>query len=502
VAAALSVVLRDHGWAVSSNARRLRASLSDLLGAEADEHRAAVDAIVLAVEEGIVADLHVAGREGLEDALPALSSRLADWGLAAGPAAWAVRTWAQHLPVSTVQPPATRPGASEPTTLPPIETAPGAGATSAPPVASSPTMLPSAVATGPARQAGKPRRRPSARALAVAGAVVVLMAGGVAAAVALGGDDTEKSSEAETEASEPRSDDLAPAAAEPGVVLAAPDVRVPALTTRAAMAGRTGGVRIARLGEVDSIGTGEDERTAPEGGSLVAFRLGAWSCDSSSCRDWKSLGLKVDIDGTRRALPDTAAADTFVVAVPGGTRSVDLVMRGDGRTQTISLLDGKPGRHNIAVLARDRRVDRVGARFRMSERTSTPFNYDGVERYSVPRDVTVSRAELTWFADGAHPSSPDRAFLKVRTHYTVPLGSYVGSEFAFEPREMVFIAGDGTRFEARDLDDGDGVNAVFEVPASLKGGRLVLGGRSYPAVSGSTTFTRTLSRRSVPLRFE
>jgi hypothetical protein len=143
----------------------------------------------------------------------------------------------------------------------------------------------------------------------------------------------------------------------------------------------------------------------------------------------------------------------------------------------------------------------VGARFTMTERTSTPFNYDGVDRVSVPRDVTVSRAELIWFDDDARPSSPRRAFLKVRSHYTIPIGSYAGTEYAFEAREMVFVAADGTTYEARDLDDGAGVDAVFEVPAGLKGGRLVLGGDSYPAASGSIQFTRTLSRKSVPLRF-
>jgi hypothetical protein len=510
VARALGEVLRDHGWDVAASARRLRGSLNDVLGAEADEHRAAVDAVVLAVEEGVVTDLLEAGRENVDDVLPDLTTRLAEWGLAPAPAAWAVRTWATHLPAATIKPPATVPPAPEPTALPPAVTPPDAGVTLAPPVpAKDATVLPPLEPSGPARPTPPARRRPSGRALAVAGAVLVLMVGGVATAVALtGGEEdrepgqgagaSETGASGETEEPEP---EPAPAPADPGLVLAAPGVEAPGVEKLLAMAGRTGGVRVARLGDVDTVVVDDVERSAPEGGRLVAFRLAKWACGSEKCRPWDELGLKVTVDGVRQALPAAASGNTFVVAVPADARDVDLVMRADGMTQTLSLLDAKPGRGNIAVLARSGRVDRVGARFTMTERTSTPFNYDGVDRVSVPRDVTVSRAELIWFDDDARPSSPRRAFLKVRSHYTIPIGSYAGTEYAFEAREMVFVAADGTTYEARDLDDGAGVDAVFEVPAGLKGGRLVLGGDSYPAASGSIQFTRTLSRKSVPLRF-
>lgn len=519
VARALGEVLRDHGWDVAASARRLRGSLNDVLGAEADEHRAAVDAVVLAVEEGIVPDLLEAGRENLDDVLPELTTRLAEWGLAPAPAAWAVRTWAAHLPAATIKPPATLPPAPEPTTLPPAAApeptvlppaaaAPEVGVTMAPPgPAKDATVLPPLDTPDPVRPARPARGRPSGRALAVAGAVLVLMAGGVATAVALTGDkedreqdrgaaDSANAATDETEGAEP-----APAPADPGLVLTAPGVEAPSVEKLLAMAGRTGGVRVVRLGDVDTVVADDVERSAPEGGRLVAFRLAKWACGSESCRPWEKLGLEVSVDGERQALPRAGSADTFVVTVAADARDVDLVMRADGLTQTLSLLDAKPGRGNIAVLARSGRMDRVGARFTMTERTSTPFNYDGVDRTSVPRDVTVTRAELTWFDGRARPSSPRKAFLKVRSHYTIPIGSYAGTEYAFEPREMVFVAADGTTYEARDLDDGDGVDAVFEVPAGLEGGRLVLGGDSYPAVSGSTQFTRTLTRKSIPLRF-
>lgn len=506
VAQALGAVLRDHGWDVAASPKRLRGSLNDVLVAEADEHRAAVDAIVLAVEEGIVSDLLRAGREGVEDALPGLTARLAEWGLAAAPAAWAVRTWAAHLPATTIQPPDTRPQAPEPTTLPPAATSPEPQLTLAPPgLAPGPTVLPPPAppTTTGERAAASPRRGPSGRALAVAGAVALLMAGGVAAAVAMnqGTVDPPPTGRSGDGASASSPPVTTAAPAEPGVVLAAPDVRVPVVDERLAMAGRSGGVRIARLGEVDNVGSGDDERSAPEGGRLLAFRLGTWSCGSTSCRTWDRLGLKVDIDGKGQPLPASGGVDTFVVAVPSDARDVDLVLRSDGLTQTLSLLDAEPGPHNIAVLARSSRVDRVGARFALTERTSIPFSYDGVERSTVLRNVTVSRAELTWFAGKDRPSSPRRAFLEVTTHYTVPYGSYAGQEYAFELREMSFVGDDGTTYRARDLDEGEGINAVFEVPAELTGGNLVLGGGSYDAQSAAGPYTRTLTRRSIRLRF-
>ena len=211
--------------------------------------------------------------------------------------------------------------------------------------------------------------------------------------------------------------------------------------------------------------------------------------------------MRHDVDGKRRALPASGGVDTFVVAVPADTDDVDLVLRSDALTQTLSLLDAEPGPDNIAVLARSSRVDQLDARFALTERTSIPFSYDGVERSTVLRNVTVSRAELTWFAGKARPSSPGRAFLKVRLHYTIPYGSYAGREYAFEPREMSFVGPDGTPYPARDLDEGEGIDAVFEVPADLKGGELVLGGESYAAQSEAGPFTRTLTRRSIRLRF-
>lgn len=514
-AAALTTVLRDHGWGVAANAKRLRGGLSDVLGAEADEHRGVIDALVLAVEEGAVDELRRAGRDGVAALGPGLVTRLCEWGLTGERATWALLTWADHLPeatlpppVLTAEPPGTRPEAIAPTTLPPVVTAPAPVA----PPAASPTAAPRAapVTIAPlspprrdgVRGGGGGRRSRRTAALVAVAAAVVLSAGGLAVAMNWPGDDPGSgpsaagtgSTDPSTSAEEP------PPPATVGAVIAAATTAVPAAEPGLAMAAAAGGVRVARLGEVETVGSGEDERSAPEGGRLLAFRLTDWPCERESCRSWSQLGLKLAVGGEQRRLPAAGGVDTFVVAVPAEVTDVDLVLRADKLSQSISLLTGEPGPENVEVLARSGRVDRIGERFTLTERTSEAFDYGSVVTDTVPRDVKVTRAELSFFTVHGRPSSPQRAFLKLRAEYTIPFGPSAGQPYAFDLREISFVARDGTRYAARDIDEGAGVNAVFEVPADLRGGTFRLGG-SYATSSNGLAFTRTVAERRIPVSF-
>ena len=266
------------------------------------------------------------------------------------------------------------------------------------------------------------------------------------------------------------------------------------------MAAAAGGVRISRLGEVETVGSGEDERSAPEGGRLVAFKLANWPCERDHCRPWSQLGLRIAVGGDERRLPTSGGSDSFVVAVPADVADVDLVMKADKLTQTLSLATGEPGADNVEVLARGGRVDRIRERFTLVERTSEAFDYGSVITDTVPRHVRVTRAELSFFTEHGRPASPRLAFLKVRAEYTIPFGPSAGQAYAFDPREIGFVARDGTRYEARDIDEGPGVNAVFEVPADLRGGTFRLGG-SYATSSNGLPFTRTVATRAIPISF-
>ena len=418
VTAALSAVLRDHGWAVAGDAKRLRAALSDVLGADADEHRGVLDSLVVAADEGVVDELREAGREGVESVLPGQVERLAGWGLAPDLAAWAVRAWAAQLPETTLapqptpavawpaeevsvtaEPPETWPRVVAPTTLPPASTTPSRVSPAADPVLASAdlTVIPESLGqtNGPAHE----RPRVSGRGAVVVAAVVgvVLVAGGVAAAVPWSGTAPEaRTPEASRSASAFSQAGASPTAPPPpadaGDLVVADGTRVPVAERRPAMAARTGGVRIAALGEVETVGIGEQERSAPDGGRLIAFRVVDWPCERGSCRSWSTLGLEVAVGTQAQRLPREGGADTFVVAVPAAARKVDLVMKVDGTTQSLSLLTGEAGRKNIAVLARSGRVDRIGERFTLTEQTSVAFDYGDTTTDTVPRNVTVSRA--------------------------------------------------------------------------------------------------------------
>ena len=273
---------------------------------------------------------------------------------------------------------------------------------------------------------------------------------------------------------------------------------------RFVMAARSGGVRLAGLDEVDEIRTAGTVKASPAGGRLIGFRLDDVACAVPPCTPWTDLGLRVAVGSDVRRLP--SGSGPFVVAVPAGVEDVDLMMRGDGYTQTLSLLDGTPGKGNIAVLARPARVAPVRSRFTVTERTSIPLAYVQATTSTVPRAVDVERAELKFFVNGLRPSSVDRAFLAVRLSYTIPYsvagGAGPGTPRAFLTDEVRFVAPEGKSYPARDLDPGPGISIGFEVPADLRRGTLRIGG-SYGLTAGDgvTPFTVEVSERSVPIRF-
>jgi peptide/nickel transport system substrate-binding protein len=112
VAEALRVVVRDHGWRVADRPERVRALLSDALGASAREHRAEVDALVVAAEEGVPALLLGVGPP--ESLVTEARRRLLDRGLAEPITTLSLLTWGEtlELPTSSIAP--DRPPTSEP----------------------------------------------------------------------------------------------------------------------------------------------------------------------------------------------------------------------------------------------------------------------------------------------------------------------------------------------------------------------------------------------------
>jgi hypothetical protein len=536
VVTALEGALRDHGWRVANDPTRLRAALSDLLGAEADVYRGAIDALVVSVEEAVASDLREQGRDGADRIRPGLVVRLQDWGMTADRASWVVDVWESLLPETTAAPPATtRPPPPPPpsaplvaTSLPPAPGRDGAGPaatalpprpgapappspTSLPPAAPDPTSLPprppraaaapTPVATpvGPDDAGGPaPARSRRARWLwGATGAAVVVTAGAWGAVAATGDDGQDPggsptaSSSAGTGSSSPSPDTAAePKVVPAGQVLATDAATPPRAAGRFAIAGRVGGVRLTRLGPIDQVGSGDTAQVAPPGSRLIGFTVATGPCQVRPCRDVARLGLEVTVDGTTRRLP--RGGPTYVVSAPEDA-VVELGYAADGLDQRLSLVDGAPRGDTVEVLLRPDRTTRVGQTKVISPTVSTSsvLNPD--------RTVRVGRAELFFFHGRRGLERPDRAYLRIGVTYTRP-GTDSEEDYEFYPSETHFEDAAGRRYEPRDLDPSESQDLVFVVPADLARGALVIGG-TRRAEAGPVTYTLTIPETRFPVRF-
>lgn len=404
-----------------------------------------------------------------------------------------------HLPHQPVRdliwtdddfPPVTDPGTSGPTPTPPApRPVPKPPVTPTPPVTPNPPVIP----TPPVPT--QPRPRSSKRTWVAVGAAVLLIVLAVTAGVsgALSG---EESDPKEPASGQVRDDPEAPNATGTEL-MTAPGTFAGSLDRYSTMGARNAGVELLGLSEVSSVGSGEDELAPPSGGSLIAFQLGSGVCDVADCKSWRTLDLSVAVNGTRRPLPSTKTEDTFVVAAPLGTASVDLVMTANGYTQTLSLLDGKPGPDNIAVLGREPVFVDIKKKFWADSTSSIALtDATGPGSNQLRRHVNVKNASLWFFWRGHRPSSTRNAFLAVEHSYTE--NQY--KDRVYDSATMVFIAADGKRYRGRDLDRRPNyTDTVFEVPATTTSGAVVFGGRESRTSTTGTPYTVTVENHRVPI---
>jgi len=283
-----------------------------------------------------------------------------------------------------------------------------------------------------------------------------------------------------------------------GALVAAPGASPHELDEPTGLGSLRAGVALLALDEVDQVRTADGRRRAPAGSRLVAFRLGDWTCEAQPCGPWRSLHPQVVVDGAGRDLPD--AGDTFVLVVPPGSETVELVVDADGFRQSISLTDGDAGDDNIALLAQrdtERRVP-IQQTFSVAEHTSVTLDDGAGGRADVfTREVGVEYAQPRFFLHGQVPSRPDRAFLVVNAYY-----SYAGraGRYVFTLGEVTFVDTDGTRYAARDLDpDPDKGLLGFEVPATVRSGTLQIGGTTDKVSTTGVPYVSTIDPRQVPI---
>jgi hypothetical protein len=496
---ALRGVLRDHGWRLVADPDRLRATLSDVLGTDAPELRGYVDALVVAAEHGLPAAVEEPGVPATE-----LMARLESWGLSAERAAWAVATWTSVTPRRTDPAPGTDPAPDQPEPSAHPRPAPADAAlpvTALPPVEAR-TALPSAPpSVAPSVHTSESPRSAWRRKHTVVAALVVaaLAATGGTALVVRHGHDRHPTTPSSLDA---RAKTPPPA---DGTELVTDPTSTPRQLGRAvAMAAEDVGVRLSGLSDVPEARIGKRTVGPPPGGRLIAFSLDRWACQSE-----KSCGpggkVHVEVDGQRRPL---RGGGPYVVAVPADATAVDLVMTANHLTQRISLLTGRVADGNVEVLARDNRTLDLHRHFDVSQTTSIPIYYiDGHDgTYHHTMNVTMTQARLDYFLDGKTPSDAQHAFLYVDYWFTYDEDPQKQKHHWVFGDESVltFVARDGTRYRARDIDQRDDyAMQVFEVPASLQGGRFVIGGPQEIAkhADNGRAYTMRYLRHSEQIRF-
>jgi hypothetical protein len=265
-----------------------------------------------------------------------------------------------------------------------------------------------------------------------------------------------------------------------------------------------GGITITDVGPVTRFGTGDNAFSAPLNQKLIAFSLaGAAGNDNTVVDLSSSTTLSVD-GGPGRTLPKANAGEDIIAAVPNSAKSVDLVLQDSGITQTFSLLDGKPGATNLAVLARAHRTDAI------SQAVSVTFNYstrvvftDGVTAQTQTASVSLTGATLTYRDDdnSVSASSPSDALLIPSIVYT---GGHDGGPYGVDTALLSFTPTGGTPIAARNIStDPTKIRNVFEVPAGITTGTLTVGGTATESFSsGGGTYTLTVAKpMSFPISF-
>jgi Protein of unknown function (DUF2510) len=280
----------------------------------------------------------------------------------------------------------------------------------------------------------------------------------------------------------------APPPADKDVLASAPlgSQNVPAAPSGAAIGALIGGVRLTKLGHVSRYGSGDDARSAPAGQQLIAFQTTGFHGNDGDAD--LSGETTISVDGAAgRAMPSATGSQYVVVAAPTTAKSVEILLSADGVRQTLSLLDGKPGSANIAVLRRTHRTTSVGKSQQITVKYSKTVAFpNGTSGTSQPITVHVTGAALDYaiFGDKVRASSPAKALLRPEITFSDPF--VPGQNFALDPGELQFTPAGGTAIRAKDANPDSGrILNYFEVPADITSGALTVTG------SFQSTFTNT-----------
>ncbi|MGI8880871.1 MAG: hypothetical protein ACR2KJ_10295 [Jatrophihabitans sp.] len=260
--------------------------------------------------------------------------------------------------------------------------------------------------------------------------------------------------------------------------------QVQAAPTTAVMIGDTFGIRLNTVGKVDRYGRGDTARTAPSGTDLIAFTFEVTDGATGKSADTVAVGIQIG-SGEPRSLPGRTPA--VIVAVPSG-QTATLVMVDTGVTQSLALPSGARGSKNVLINVRQHLTATVNKTGNFTVKLKA-----GSQSGSYTGKYTFQKVGLYGTLSSRHPAAQNAylfGFLTwQRTSATKgPFTSSGGNgPFSFRTAEMSLQAG-GKTYKPKLV----GNTTVFEVPASITTGTIVVGG-SYKQSTGTTeTITPTL----------
>ncbi|ONI91031.1 hypothetical protein ALI144C_02130 [Actinosynnema sp. ALI-1.44] len=232
--------------------------------------------------------------------------------------------------------------------------------------------------------------------------------------------------------------------------------------------------------------TGQSYR-APEKSTLIAFRTSTTVDKNVENKNLSQLAFSVSVDGTQRTLSDFLTSESssgpatasYIVAVPEERRTVGLQLKAPGLTQTIDLLEGKPGNDRPKALYRPTE----GTVLKQEALQPASFNVTPTaDRAPSQQTVTVKEVNFSYFngVNSSVPSSPEKAWLTfVGASVTTPRGIFCVTPISghkltddtgatYTPNEA------SSKMPSESFIAEESFTVSFEVPATIKGATLIV----------------------------
>lgn len=253
------------------------------------------------------------------------------------------------------------------------------------------------------------------------------------------------------------------------------------------MFGRDGGVELFSLASVPYVGKAGSARSAAPGQKLLAFVL---TYEGPTDTGIKGLDLGVVVGSKpEQKIPALDELSNYkVISVPTDVSKVSLVLKSEGITQTLSLLDGARGAEDIDLTTRYH----YGQTLNVTKDLPVVLSDNG-QSENTTIHMTVKGVHLEYFEHlqpnkYQTPANPKTAYLHVELSYTIDGDPDNATYQELGSPDLEVTDAAGKHYVSTDLlpDDDDLAYEVFTVPANFTDGQIVFGAGTKTFSDGSS----------------